>query len=556
MTPGTPGVARALPGWFPPALVLTLALAAGGATLGNGFAYDDVHLILQNDRIHDLARLPAVMAESYWPPVPLGQGGRLYRPVTMAGFTLQWAIGGGRPLVFHVVNLLWLGIVALLVLALALRLLPRGPATLAASLFAVHPVHTEVVGNVVGQAELLTAAWFLLGALFVADGARRGWTSRRLVGACASLGLAFLSKEQGLMLLVLAPFVVAAVGGRRALLGEPSARLLLLLTLVAMLCLSLRTAVLGTLGGDLPHPLWRGLPPSERILTMLTVIPTWGRLLFWPASLQADYSPREVQLTAGLTPPVALGLLLLAGLFLLGWLGRRTSAIWLGVAWLALTALPTANLLFPTGVVLAERLLFLPSVGACLVVGGLIASLGPALDRRPGTSIVLGVAIYLVLGLGLVASTRRLPVWRDNQVLFARTVVDAPLSYWAWRNQAGSLVLQGREREALDLYRRSLSLFDRDPTVYDDFAGVERRLGHCDRAVPLLRRALQIDPERHQTAARLVGCLTTLGAWDTAREVARERLTRGRAEFGELLHLVDSAQRSAQVGVSPLPSGP
>ncbi|MDX2122797.1 MAG: hypothetical protein SF070_17270, partial [Gemmatimonadota bacterium] len=88
-----------LPAWFSPLLVAGLAAIVSAAGLGNGFAYDDVHLVLRNDRLHDLARLPALFAESYWPPVPLGPDGRLYRPLTAAAFAIQWALGGGSPFV-------------------------------------------------------------------------------------------------------------------------------------------------------------------------------------------------------------------------------------------------------------------------------------------------------------------------------------------------------------------------------------------------------------------------------------------------------------------------
>lgn len=62
-----------------------------------------------------------------------------------------------------------------------------------------------------------------------------------------------------------------------------------------------------------------------------------------------------------MTPAVAGRTGLVVALAAGCWAGRRRPAVWLGGAWLVLTLLPASNLLFPSGVVLAERTLFLPT---------------------------------------------------------------------------------------------------------------------------------------------------------------------------------------------------
>ncbi|HZN98306.1 MAG TPA: hypothetical protein VFB61_11290, partial [Gemmatimonadales bacterium] len=140
----------------PEVIVVFLALAASLASLGNGFVYDDVPIILQNRVVHNLAASERIWHSAYWP------AGWLYRPLTIQLFALQWAAGNGSPLVFHVVSILLMAATALLFWRLARRCLPPLPALIGSALFAVHPVHVESVGNVVGQAELLAAACALL----------------------------------------------------------------------------------------------------------------------------------------------------------------------------------------------------------------------------------------------------------------------------------------------------------------------------------------------------------------------------------------------------------
>ena len=138
--------------WLLPATVALLALAACITSIGHDFTYDDRYVIMMNDRVHSLRGFWRFFAQSYWPPKFGGDG---YRPVVILLFALQWVVGGGAAWVFHLTNIVLAVATALAVYWMALALLPPIGAWLAAALFAVHPVHVEVTGNMVGQAELM-----------------------------------------------------------------------------------------------------------------------------------------------------------------------------------------------------------------------------------------------------------------------------------------------------------------------------------------------------------------------------------------------------------------
>jgi hypothetical protein len=146
---------RAATTWLAVALAAAALLSAAPG-LGNGFVYDDVPIIVENPIVHELSLAPRVWTSGYWP------SGLLYRPLAIQLFALEWAVGGGSPVVFHIVNTLLGLATAFLFWRLARRLLPPWPAWVGALLFAVHPVHVEVVGNAVGQTELLATAFALL----------------------------------------------------------------------------------------------------------------------------------------------------------------------------------------------------------------------------------------------------------------------------------------------------------------------------------------------------------------------------------------------------------
>ena len=144
----------------------------------------------------------------------------------------------------------------------------------------------------------------------------------------------------------------------------------LMLGIVLLGFWTVRTMVGGLVGQDI-HPAFHHGGPGLRLFTMLGVVPEWVRLLLVPLRLSADYSPQRIAIATDFGLDQVVGLLMLLTLLLLIWHTRRRAPVAaFGVVWVLVALLPVSNLLLPTGVLLAERTLFLPSVGAMLAVGG------------------------------------------------------------------------------------------------------------------------------------------------------------------------------------------
>jgi hypothetical protein len=524
------------------ALIMVLALAASATGLGNGFSYDDVHIIVNNAHVHSLAQPWHRFLEPYW-PLDIGVG--LYRPVTILAYALQWSVDGGRPLIFHLVSVLLYGMAAVLVLLVARRLLPAPGAFAAAALWAVHPAHVEAVANVVGQSEIVSAL-ALLGAVLLYLRAREHGALSPLVQVAitALYVVACLTKEHGLVLPALLLAVEFTVLDSRPY-APGLRRFYLMLAAIGLGIFAVRTEVLTDLAGDLP-PYWMAaVTAGQRRLTMLAVVPEWIRLLLWPAHLQADYGPKELEVATRFGAIQAVALLLLASLALLAWVVRRRQpVITLGLVWAAIALLPTSNLLLPTGIALAERTLFLPSVGACLALGAVAQLAG---DRAPRQWRIAFAALLLA---GLSWSARRQPVWKDNLTLFHQMTLDAPLSYRAhW--QYGSLIFdQGQKEQGFREMQLADSLYHRDTGLLLEMARRLRNVGACPPAVPLYRRAIEVttsDQLRAGIRAVLIDCLLTENDFAGAKSEARrgqEALIMA-SEFKQLERTADSLATAA-----------
>jgi hypothetical protein len=424
----------------PIALVLLAAAAVYANALANGFALDDVYIVKQNPRVHALGDLRSIWLKPYWPF--FGRELGLWRPMAIFGYALQWAVMGDKPWFFHSVNILLHTGVSLLGFLLLRRLTQSTPAALLGALvFAVHPVHTEVVANVVGQAELI-AAFTTLGAclLFITrpDGQSISWGRRVALLVLFLAGV--LAKESAIVLpglLVALDFATGRVRAERSSLVSYTRALAMpafLFAAVSVLYFSYRVGVLGSIGGVDAAPNLGFLREQHRVLISFRGWIEYFRLLVLPADLSSDYSPGVILPVDGWTPMVALGAAVLAGIALIAALTPRFPRAGLPAAWLLITALPTSNLLVPIGVVVAERLLYTPSFALSIALAFLWKTLegaGAPVRTRRFAAALAGIVIALMVARTVI----RNPDWDSTETVFSALVRDHPESYRSqWRN--------------------------------------------------------------------------------------------------------------------------
>ncbi len=504
--------------------VVVLAVVASVTGVLNGFSFDDVHVIAENERLHSLGRAFEIFVESYW---PADQGGALYRPLTSLGFAVQWWAGGGSPLVFHAVSMTLYVASCLVFYEMAAAMATPRVALAAAVIFAVHPVHVEAVANIVGQAELwvgiitfAAVAWYVR-----IRKAGRGLDARE----AALLGVAYLMacgfKEHAIILpLLIGAAELTLAADKRNL----SARLrtffpvVTVLGVVAVAFVVVRTAVLGGLGAG-TNELLDSQPFATRLFTMLAIVMEWMRLLFWPVSLSADYSPARITPADHFTVALLPGILVIVGAAALAWRTRKVNPlISFAVAFAGITLLIPSNLVIVTGFVLGERTLFLTSAAMALCAAVLLDAAYRAALKEESFARYAVAAGFCVLVIGGVArSASRAPVWRDNETLFRQTVVDVPSSFRAHWMLADHLSKTGRMPEALAQMDTALLLGKPDDVrLLISGADLFNVAGRCPRATPLYRRALALAPRNVQLRANTGLCLLQLGKMNEARAFA------------------------------------
>ena len=435
------------------AAALVAALVHATA-LANRFALDDEMIVERNPAAHAVAAAVAAFDQPYWPPE---HGAGLYRPLVIVSFAADWQLSGGSTVWLHAVNVAWhAAATALLVPVLAAY---TGPAAALAGgvLFAVHPVHVEAVANLVGRAELMAAA-FLLAAVLLARAVRRrrveGRSSLLLEAAVlGAVALALLSKEHAAVavaLLALDDLATRPKGG----VGLPWRTYAATAALTAVWFV-VRRAVEGDIAFASVAPTFFGLGTAGRLSTMMPAVFVLLRLLVWPFDLSPDYHPRVIERLEHPTLEGVAGAAVLAALVVLAFaLWRRNRAVSAGLLLAGLAWLPTANLFFPTGVVIAERTLYLATAGVALVAAeGARAAAG----RWGAARVAIAVLAVAIVFAG--RTTAAIPVWRSNRDLVIRDLLAHPESYRVHQAAARVLKRLGNRRAALAEYGVSAELY-------------------------------------------------------------------------------------------------
>ncbi len=466
----------------------------------------DAGRAITHNEVVQKGTLGEIFTTDFW-GVPAGAAyaTNSYRPLVTLTYAAQARLFGNGPAPFRLVDML-LHAGAAVLCALLLAQLLRGSrwAVPLAALFAVHPVLSEAVACVVGRADLV-ASTAMLGALVLhgaaprASGRFRPW---HLEGAALALiGIALLSKEYS----VAFPFVLSAFDLCRGLAGELSTddrrRSKVVVGVAFGLLagyLALRLALFGALGG-VPmlgpgdHPLYDASMITRLSTASWLLVPS-ARLIAFPYGLNYFYGFGTLAIArTPFDPHALLGIALAAGCIVLalGELRRRRDPVpTIAAALFFLPLGPSLNTVSVAGVLFAERFLYLPTAGAIL-------ALGWALERFVADEKGRRIAFYAVVGVGLLFAAltfKRVEEWSSVESLARsslRHYPDAPNVIFELGLALGN---QGRHADAQKEFERSLALQDNRPQVWTAYALSLVAQSKDAQAVEAWRRALSLSP--------------------------------------------------------------
>jgi protein O-mannosyl-transferase len=446
---------------IPFAALWALTLAAYSNSFQSGLVYDNAAIIGKDTRLQAVSgeNVRLILTDEYWYP---STGNGLYRPLTTLTYLFNYAVlgEGPNPTGYHVVNYAIHSLNATLVFLLALALFGEMvPAFAMAAIWAVHPALTESVMNIVGRADLL-AAFGVLAALLCFARARAAAGARRIqwwAAACAAAAVGIFSKESAIVIVGAVPlfdFAFPKIEAWRVRLAGYAA-----VALPCALFLIIRQAVLR--GSPVMRLFFTDNPIASAgfwsgRLTAIGVIGRQAALLVWPMRLSADYSYNAVPLANGLTAAVLGGIaVLLAAATIAVWAYRRDRKIFFLILFGFGALLPTSNLLFPIGTIMAERFLYMPAITFAGCAAAALWALRGRIDARWMRAAFTAIALLFA-----ARTFARNFDWVSEAALFQSAVAAEPASFRPHDAMASIYLRAGQLDDAVREADRTLKILD------------------------------------------------------------------------------------------------
>lgn len=550
--------------WQAGIVILTIVLTYSGS-LRSPFLFDDIGAVVNNATIRDLT------SSAIWRP-PTDGSTTTGRPVVNVSFAINYALSGESTWSYHAFNLAIHALAALMLLGIVRRTLLRtrrvqpagmsravdidGAATLAALLWALHPLQTESVISIAQRTESLCGLFYLLTLYaFIRSVDDEPPADRSEIGAPTGAPLRGTGvsdsgrRTRWLAISVLSCFF--GMGTKEVMVTAPLLVLLYDRTFVAgrfgaalrrrsRYYASLATAwlvlvwlVIGSGGArGTAAGFGLGITSWDYLLTQASAIVRYVGLSVWPSRLTFDYGTATAHSFVDVWWQAALVISLLTASI---WaLLQRLPMGFLGVAFFLILA-PSSSVVPLVTQTVAEHRMYLPL--AAMTTLAAIAGFG--FDKRAARFALVALAIALAW-----VTQGRIHDYRSAVAIWSDTVAKVPTNARAHNNLASALQQQGATKEANVHFARAVAL---DPNYFSaryNWGVALLDQGRVPEAIAQLESAVSLAPN-HPDA------LVNLGTALVRAQRADEAIPR----FETALRLSPNADVHYDLGIALLDTG-
>ncbi len=498
----------------------------------NEVAHDDGIVIVKNEYVQEgISGIPKILTrdayDSYYRQlntVNQLSGGR-YRPLSIVTFAIEqqflgpisrdnmdsvlkeniaYGVRGDQEKklnrdmhVRHVINVLWY-VFSVVVLLYFLRYIvfKKDPiiAFIAALIFTIHPIHTEVVANVKSRDEIMSLLFMCLTFIFhfkYIEQKKPGM----LAAALGCFFLAFLSKEYAITMIFLMPLSLYLFNGFTV---RKSIQSFLPYIAVIVVYLALRFNVVAPMSENSDSEVLNNpyvfASPSEKLATEISTSLNYLKLLIFPHPLSADYSYNSIPYVDFTNLMVWLSLLVHGGLVAVMFMGlKKRSFISFAIAIYLLHLALVCNIFFDIGATMGERLIYHSSLGFAMAVAWFIYKIFEKYVPGPMSYKVMAVfMVALILPAGY-ATIKRNADWKNDGTLFEADLKVVPNSVLVCANVAAAYIsradFQKNDKDKNDYLNRAVALLDHALQIHPDMVAsyINRgiayyKLGDMDKA--------------------------------------------------------------------------
>lgn len=444
-------------------LFIALSFSLYANSLGNGFVFDDVQLVLQNSTIHSLNNLKLL--------IPTAKKLVSYRPIRFLSYFIDYQIYGNNPAGFRFTNILLHGINIFLVFYIASLIgLGTEGAFVSAVLFAVHPLQTESVAYISGRRDILFSLFYLLATVFFLRNYRRFRLYHYFI-ITLFMFLSIFSKEMGASLPIMLLGIAIWLSAKKANFNQ---KFVIFKTIKQAVKIApgffISIFALGSLFTI--YKIWYWNPSGNAsywggsmINNFLTVANIWVYyvgLIVLPIPLKGDYSFAAFHVVTSpseILPWVSLVLIILALSLTLSII-KKYPLVSFSIFWFAISLLPVSHII-PHHEIMAEHYLYLPLIGFTFLFGALWKKYS---NRH---RYFLFVIFFLLVTSFSIRTVLRNEDWQSSFTFWKSTCRFEPLSSRASLNIGLLYDKYGNEKKFLEYTRRSLQIKPSEKAWYN-----------------------------------------------------------------------------------------
>lgn len=459
-------------------IIVIAACLAYANSLRNGYAVDD-ELYALNTKVAEqgFRAIPGIFTSHTFYDV--SETGYAYRPMALASFAVEYGLFGQHAPLSHLINLICY-LIILCILYQVLNALFRNPwlAFFASLLFALHPLHTEVVDNLKCRDELLS----LLGALL----AFRSAVRYALDGKARRLGFVFFWFAFALFSkIACAPYFIAIPFALHFFLGTKPKQLVFVMLSVGAAMLIVRLSHNTLPPGD-RHLLFHenslvGASFGTRLATAFYVLGHYLQLHIFPQPLLFYYGYSRVPVVGWNNMYVLASLAVHAALLVFVILKYKSrSLVVFGICFYAVHIFMFSNIVAPAPGLVAERFALSASLGFCIALTGLLFGKLPA---GAGWNTVLKAKPVYIAGIAVclfaARTMARNPDWKSKETLYTHDIVFLKNSAKANLLYGSLLSQKGLETRNVQLVSSAAAYFAAATRIVPRYALAWENLGTC-----------------------------------------------------------------------------
>jgi Flp pilus assembly protein TadD len=463
------------------ALLAVALLAAYANHFHNSFHFDDAHTIENNAAIRELRNIPLFFRDSTtFSALPSNQS---YRPLVSTLLAIDYQLGGGNPLPFHL-SIFALFIALVLALALVIDRLIENVwiAFAAAALYGLHPANADTVNYIIASAEIISTLGILGSFVLYFEFPKL----RRYDLFVLPAALAILAKPPAAIFVVLFAVYLFTFPNTESRLRRV-ARIAEIFIVCALVLFFVQRMT--------PQTWVAGARDAHNyLITQAYVALLYFKTFFWPTDLSADYDLNP--LTSISDPRFWTGLIFVVLLLTMSILcarSRRLRVIGFGLLWFLIALLPTS--LFPLAEVMNDHRTFLPYIGLVIAVGGLMVLLFQTrIAGIRSARIAFSLVILLILSVNAYATFQRNKVWRTEETLWRDVTIKSPQNSRGLMNYGNTLMAKGDYAGALDYFHRALVLAPQYSVLFINLAIAEDATNQRTLAEQHFKEAMRLAP--------------------------------------------------------------